>query len=228
MFHGALNDFLPAGRRGQGFAYRAEPHSTIKDTIEALGVPHPEIGRVIVNGEPADPGSRLREGDRIDVFPATALSGEARFIIDTHLGRLARLLRMLGFDALYRNDYGDDELARVSSREDRILLTRDVGLLKRAIVVRGYWLRSVSPTVQLGEVLRRFDLAAAITPFGRCIRCNGTLEPVARELVEDVLPPRTRREFDEFRRCQACGRVYWKGSHYERMDRLVRTIRGQE
>jgi uncharacterized protein with PIN domain len=220
-FRGELNDFLSLDRRHRRFRRRVEEHSTIKDTIESLGVPHTEIGRVLVNGKQVGLESRIRDGDVVDVNPGGPLVGPPRFVLDTHLGRLARYLRMLGLDTLYRNDYQDDELARISSGDDRILLTRDIGLLKRSIVRRGYWVRADGSEAQLAEVVRRFDLAGAISPFGRCLRCNGQLEPIAREVVEDRLPLRTRREQVDFRRCQTCGGIYWKGSHYVRMRRLI-------
>lgn len=225
-FRGELNDFLPVDRRHVRFRRRVEEHSTIKDTIESLGVPHTEIGRVLVNGKPVALESRIRDGDVVDVDPGDLQAGPPRFALDTHLGRLARYLRMLGFDTAYRNDFRDDELAQLSSGDDRILLTRDIGLLKRSIVRRGYWVRADDAEAQLSEIVRRFDLAGAISPFGRCLRCNGQLEPIARDVVEDRLPLRTRDEQVDFRRCQLCGGIYWKGSHYHRMrlliDRIVR------
>jgi uncharacterized protein with PIN domain len=160
----------------------------------------------------------------VDVYPGGSLPGPPRFVLDTHLGRLARYLRMLGLDTLYRNDYRDDELARLSRGDDRILLTRDIGLLKRSIVRRGYWVRADGSEAQLAEVVRRFDLVGAISPFGRCLRCNGLLEPIAREVIEDRLPLRTRHEQVDFRRCPTCGGIYWKGSHYDRMRRLIERI----
>jgi putative pyruvate formate lyase activating enzyme len=241
-FHGWLNDFLLPGRRDAQIRRAIGPGQTVKDAIEAIGVPHPEVARVTANGQPVDFSYRLRDGDQIAVYPtgsaldapapdtASALAyarepiagvGEARFVVDGHLGRLASYLRVLGFDTWYRNHAPDHELAERAATDDRLLLTRDRGLLKRSIVRRGYCIRSDRPTQQLVEVVRRFELAAAARPFGRCLRCNGVLETIDPELVADRVPPRVRREQREFRRCPDCDGLYWKGSHYARMLRLV-------
>jgi uncharacterized protein with PIN domain len=178
---------------------------------------------------------RVRDGDRISVYPVfesldiTPLVRlrphplrETRFVLDIHLGRLAGYLRMLGFDALYRNDYADAELARISSEQGRILLTRDRGLLKRSQVTHGYCLREIdSPRRQLAEVVRRFDLYGAVKPLQRCIRCNGLLQSIPKEGILERLPPQTRACYEEFHRCVACDRIYWKGSHYERMQEFI-------
>jgi uncharacterized protein with PIN domain len=147
-----------------------------------------------------------------------------RFVIDGHLGRLAAYLRALGFDTDYSNDGADDELARRSSREQRILLTRDQGLLKRSIVEHGYWVRNIDPEEQLFEVCRRFDLGKRALPFTRCVSCNGVLADVEKEEVEQRLLPGTRQRYDRFRRCSACGQIFWRGSHYDRMSRLIDAV----
>ncbi|HWP63517.1 MAG TPA: Mut7-C RNAse domain-containing protein [Candidatus Binatia bacterium] len=224
-FHGSLNDFLTPERRGASFRRDVPSHSSLKDAIEALGVPHPEIGRVVVDGRAAALDERVVAGSSIDVYPfpgeVTAAEPGPRFVLDGHLGRLARYLRILGVDAAYDAKAADVDLAERAVTEGRVLLTRDVGLLKRGRVSRGYWLRAEQPEEQLAEVVRRFGLLAVARPFGRCLRCNAELETVDREEVVDRLPPRTRREFAEFRRCPACSRIYWKGSHYDRMRRLL-------
>jgi uncharacterized protein len=233
-FYAELNDFLPPGRRGVTFAHAFGGSPSIKDLIEALGVPHTEVDLILVNGESVDFAYRVREGDRVSVYPVfesldiTPLLRvrprplrEPRFVLDTHLGRLAAYLRLLGFDTLYRNDARDDELAQISSGEGRILLTRDRGLLKRSQVTHGYCVRETGPRRQLAEVVRRFDLSRSIAPFQRCMRCNGMLQPVRKEEVMDRLPPRTREYYDEFYICPACDRGYWKGSHYRQMRQLI-------
>ena len=183
----------------------------MKDVIESLGVPHTEVDLILVNGASVGFDYLVRDGDRVSVYPVfesldiTPLVRvrpqplrETRFVLDIHLGKLAVFLRMLGFDSLYRNDYRDDELARISHAEGRILLTRDRGLLKRSLVTHGYLVRSDDPREQLAEVIHRFDLRDAIQPLERCLRCNGELEPVAKEEVADRLPPRTREHYDTF------------------------------
>jgi uncharacterized protein len=145
-------------------------------------------------------------------------------VLDTHLGRLASYLRLLGFDAAYQTSYEDAELARVSHAESRILLTRDCGLLKRSEVVYGYFVRATEPKQQVIEVVRRFDLGAEVHPFRRCLRCNSLLMQVAKDSVLERLQPKTRQHYDDFRTCPTCNRIYWAGSHYERMQDLVREI----
>jgi uncharacterized protein with PIN domain len=240
-FYAELNDFLPADKRQGAFAHSFVGRVAVKDMIEALGVPHTEVELILVNGVSVDFTYPVQEGDRISVYPVfeaidvTPLVRvrpqplrEPRFVLDTHLGRLAAYLRMLGFDTLYRNDYPDEELARVSSQEGRILLTRDRGLLKRNTVTHGYCVREMDPREQVREVVQRFDLYGAVSPFRRCMRCNGLLQPVAKEAIIERLEPKTQEYYDEFRTCQGCGRVYWKGSHYQRMQRLIERILTQD
>jgi uncharacterized protein with PIN domain len=191
----------------------------VKHAIESLGAPHTEIGQILINGELA-PGSRQpAEGDLVDVFPHTTPVdlAEYRFVLDGHLGRLAAYLRMLGFDAWYHHPADDATLAHVSRRENRLLLTRDVGLLKRNEVERGYMVRSAAPLEQLREVWDRYALAKHVRPFTRCMVCNGELRRAASGEVKDLLPPRVRETKTEFSRCVNCGRVFWRGSHYARM-----------
>lgn len=237
QFFGDLNDFLPAERREKAFACPLKGTPTIKHVVEAHGVPHTEIGCILVNGSPVEAGYLVRPGDRIEVFPPrfsgdnqpggapSPLPGlEARFVLDNHLGRLATYLRMLGFDVLYRNDFQDEDLVRIASQERRILLSRDRRLLMRKAVLYGCCLRSLEPEAQVVEVLRRFALFEKIAPFRRCLRCNHPLQPVTKQAVLSRLEPLTRLYYDEFHLCPACDRIYWKGSHYERMLRLIERI----
>jgi uncharacterized protein with PIN domain len=218
-FNGELNDFLDREQRGLEFAYEAGVTDTLKHIIESLGVPHTEVGMVRINGEIAPLDATPRTGDSIEVYPheTPVKLNDARFVVDGHLGRLAAYLRMLGFDSWYRALADDAELAKVAGSEHRVLLTRDAGLLKRRAVERGYFVRSDKPLDQLREVNARFDLAKSAKPFSRCMECNGELRPVAKQDVEDLLPPHTRATKTEFSRCANCGRIYWRGSHYERM-----------
>jgi uncharacterized protein with PIN domain len=209
-FFAGLSDFLPADRRQETFRHDFNGNPSIKDTIEAIGIPHPEVDLILVNGESVGL-SRLRP----------VRLGEARFVLDTHLGRLAGYLRMFGFDALYENDYTDERLAQIASEEGRILLTKDRGLLKRNTITYGYCIRSVNPRDKLIEVIHRFDLYPAVVPFRRCIRCNETLENVEKGEIIEKLPSQVREHYEEFRRCTGCGQVYWKGTHFERMERFL-------
>lgn len=221
-FLGRLNDFLPRDQRNQKISVHFRGRQTIKHLAESLGVPHPEIGQIQVNGQERTLGTITEDGDRVEIHPIpNGLTVEPRFLLDGHLGRLAAYLRMLGFDCLYENDYDDEELAELTQREGRILLSRDRRLLMRKAVAVGYCLRSLDPLEQLPEVIERFDLAKRIVPFHRCLRCNHPLQPVEKEAVLDRLEPLTRLYFDEFQICPACKQIYWKGSHYERMARLI-------
>ncbi len=232
-FLGELNDFLPPTLQNTAFGYSFEDHQTIKHVIESIGVPHTEINHLRVNDSPVDFAFHATNGDQVIVFPISfkpeagdiilqSDPGQAStFILDNHLGRLAAYLRMLGFDTLYRNDYQDEELAQVASQENRTLLTRDRRLLMRNAIPSGYWIRHQDPQSQLGEVCRHFALPGRISPFQRCLRCNHPLEPVSKEEILSRLEPLTRLYFDEFHRCPACDQIYWKGSHYDRMQTLL-------
>ncbi len=238
-FHGALNDFLAPARRDSTIEYVFEGEPAVKDSIEALGVPHPEVDLILACGNPVGFDHRLEAGDEVDVFGLDRTPDPERswglippppqprrFVLDGHLGRLARYLRMLGFDSAYDRNAVDEELARVSAGEERILLTRDRGLLRRSIVRLGYLVRSDEPRRQLAEVVDRYGLAEDAAPFSRCVRCNGSIEPVAKAEIAARLAdePRTLRHFDLFGRCASCGAIYWQGSHFDRMSRLVEEV----
>lgn len=236
-FYEELNDFLPPPRRKRPFEHGFRGPVAIKDVIEALGVPHTEIELILVNGRSVRFSYRLRDGDSVSVYPVfeafdvTPLLRlrprplrTSRFVLDTHLGALARYLRLLGFDTLYSNDCDDAELARLAREQRRILLTRDVGLLKRNLVRRGYFLRQVRPLLQIREIVERFDLRGQARPFRRCIRCNGFLGAVSRRALAGQLDARILERHQSFHRCRSCGQIYWPGSHYVRMQRLVEQI----
>ena len=225
-FYEELNDFLKPERRRQTVPYRFDGHPGIKDPIEALGVPHVEVDLIVVNGESVGFDYRLQDGDRVAVYPvfeSLDISPLVKlrekplrniaFVVDVNLGRLARLLRLLGFDVLFSNAYDDDEIVRISEEQGRIALTRDRRLLYAKAVTHGYWVRSVWPRRQVDEVVRRFDLAGLVRPFARCADCNGLIELVAKEAVEDQLEPKTKKYYETFYRCPDCGKIYWEGSH---------------
>ncbi len=233
-FYAELGDFLPAARRGVTFPFAFRGGPSVKDVIESLGVPHTEVDLVLADGESVSFSWILRDAARVSVYPVfesidvgplarvrPAPLRRIRFVLDGHLGRLARDLRMLGFDALWQREACDAEIARIAAAEHRIVLTRDLGLLKRRAVTHGYYVRERDPRRQLAEVVRRLDLAGSVAPFARCLRCNAPLETVRKEDVAEALPPRVRERHDAFRRCPSCGRLYWPGSHYLGMQRLV-------
>ena len=231
-----LNDFLPRERRQVAFDHAWDGRASVKDLLEGLGVPHGEVDLLLVNGESSDFDRLVEDGDRVAAYPvfeAFDIASEtkvrpeplrqSRFVLDVHLGRLAAFLRLAGFDALYRRDCADSDLAAISAALKRILLSRDQALLKRRIVTHGYYVRSTDPAQQLAEVVRRFDLRRTARPFTRCTVCNGAVATVSREEAGDRVPPLSRQLYDDFRRCQDCGRVYWKGTHYGRLRRVLDT-----
>ncbi len=233
-FYAELNDFLPPDRRATDITCRFHVSPAVRDLIESLGVPHTEVDLILANGESVGFDYAVRDGDRISVYPVfEALDigplarvrpeplRHPRFAADVHLGRLAAYLRMLGFDTLYRNDAADAELAQTAAMEARILLTRDRGLLKRAAVTRGYYVRETRPRPQLAEVVERFELARLAAPFTRCLACNAALASTSKDAVADRLPATVRDRHTEFLECPSCRRVYWKGTHYQRMCALV-------
>jgi len=221
-FLDGLDYFLRREQKKQAVAVRFQGRQTLKHLIESLGVPHTEVGMILVNGQQAELGHIAEDGARVSVHAAPrGLTIPPRFLLDNHLGRLAAYLRMLGFDCLYQNDFQDNEMARILSGEERVLLTRDRRLLMRKVVMYGYCLRSLQPLEQLREVVERFDLKDKITPFQRCLRCNTPLQAISKEAILERLQPLTQKYFDEFHLCPHCQQIYWKGSHYERMRQRI-------
>lgn len=222
-FYEELNDFLPRHKRHKEIAYELVNRSAIKDTIEALGIPHTEVDKIVVNDKEVDFAYIIAGGEKCSIYPAVPESKEypQRFVLDVHLGKLANFLRMLGFDTLYRNHADDEELAEISSRENRILLSRDRGLFKRSIVIYGYYVRATDPQKQLEEVLRRFNFTDKIQPFRLCINCNTPLEPVEKEKIIDLIPPKAKERYDHFSMCSSCNQIFWKGTHYEKMQIFI-------
>jgi uncharacterized protein with PIN domain len=235
-YYGELNDFLQPSWRCVSFCHSFDLPASVKDTIESMGVPHTEVDLILFNGTPAGFSQLVQDGDRISVYPpfrALDMSPllqlrpgvhDHSFVLDAHLGRLTTYLRLLGFDSLYQTYNDDKNLAHISHDEQRILLTRDCGLLKRSEVVYGYFVRATEARQQVIEVLRRFDLFNAVTPFRRCLRCNALLNPVAKASIIERLQPKTSQYYDEFRICPGCNRIYWAGSHYEHMKAFVQEI----
>jgi uncharacterized protein len=236
-FYAELNDFLPPELRGTTMRRPFRSHQTVKDVVEAVGIPHTEVDLILVGGASVDFSHRPVSGDRLAVYPVfeTLDIGpvgrlrpvplrEPRFVVDVNLGRLARLLRLVGFDVQYDRHLDDAALAAISDAERRILLTRDRGLLKRRQVTHGLFVRADRPFDQIIEVLRRLDLAGRLAPFTRCLRCGEVLVAVRKVDVLDRLELLTRRHVDDFARCRGCGQLYWKGSHHHRLMELVERI----
>jgi uncharacterized protein with PIN domain len=229
-FYEELNDFLPAARRKRDIELPVDRARSVKDAIESLGVPHTEIDLILVDGKSVDFGHLLRGGERVSVYPmfeALDISPilrlrpmplrDPRFVADVHLGKLARHLRMAGFDTMWSNDWDDDEIVRRSLADRRTILTRDKGMLRRGEVERGYFVRATESEAQLGEVVRALQLEGLVTPFMRCRECNVILEEVPKEAVIDRLPEKVCGFYERFKRCPGCDRVYWEGTHFARM-----------
>jgi uncharacterized protein with PIN domain len=236
-FYEELNDFLPPVRRKQTFEHEFDGTPSVKDRIEALGVPHTEVDLILVDEVSVDFGHLLRGGERVAVYPTFErldLTGvtklrprplrEPTFVLDVNLGRLAGYLRLLGFDTRYRNDFADLELVDISLAEHRIVLTRDRGVLKRSALTHGAFLHETDPRRQLREVLDRFDLRSRIAPFTRCARCNGLLAPVPRDEALAEVPPGVARRGHEFSRCRDCAQLYWPGSHLPKLRRRLSEV----
>jgi len=239
-FYAELNDFLPESLRYRDNPAQCQPGSPVRHLIERFGVPHTEVELVILNGrsvgleEPVPHGARISLYplfEALDVSPLVRLRErplrEPAFVADAHLGRLARYLRLLGFDTLFENDPGDAALAARSIADKRVLLTRDRALLMRRGITHGCYIRPQKPLAQLTVVLQRLDLYRQIRPFTRCMRCNGLLQPADKAAVQDELLPDTRQTFDEFWRCTGCGRIYWKGSHFASLSKTVEKVAQQ-
>jgi uncharacterized protein with PIN domain len=238
-FYEELNDFLPEERRKRDFALEIDRARSVKDAIESAGIPHTEVDLILVDGRSVDFTHLLRGGERVAVYPmfeALDVSPlvrlrplplrDPKFVADVHLGKLARHLRMAGFDTLWDNAWDDDEIVRLSALQKRTILTRDKGMLRRKEVERGYFVRATESEVQLGEVVRALQLESALAPFTRCRECNVPLEDVSREAVLDRLPEKVRGFYDRFKRCPGCERVYWEGTHFARMKGVLERLTG--
>jgi uncharacterized protein with PIN domain len=236
-FYAELNDFLPTDKKKTPYNLHFFGSPTVKDIIESQGVPHAEIDLILVNGvsvdfqyriEPLDEVSVYPEFELLDVSPLIRLRPKplrnTRFVADAHLGKLARYLRMLGFDTVYKNDIRDDVIMRHSIEEQRIILTRDLGILKNGQVDRGYFIRNQRPFDQCREVIRKFSLEKQVSPFSRCIECNGLFNKVDKKLLQGEIPEMAYQYFEDFYRCTGCGNIYWKGSHYDEMQKTIQKL----
>ena len=221
-----LRFLLPVRHRHGEVVVPVDPDVTVGHVVEALGVPHTEFGGLVVNGQAVEPSARLSPGDVVEVLdlPRPQPVPYQRFLLDVHLGALARRMRLLGLDAAYSNDADDDELAEQALAEGRVLLTQDRGLLRRRAVVAGGYVRGSRADQQLADVLERF--APELRPWTRCPTCNGDLAEVAKHEVEHLLPAGTRRSYTQFSRCTECARLYWRGAHATHLESIVATATG--
>jgi uncharacterized protein len=222
-FDEELRFFLAPRNRGAGVEVPCDGTSTAGHLVESLGVPLTEVGSLAAAGRPVAASYRPADGDVVDVCPLARPQrlpiAPPQFLLDVHLGTLARRLRLLGVDCAYSNDADDDELVAQANEQRRVLVTQDRGLLRRRSLWLGGYVRGALPDQQLRDILERF--APPLAPWTICTACNGRLSPVPKAEVEPVLQPGTRRTYDEFARCQACGRVYWRGAHSQRLDRII-------
>jgi uncharacterized protein with PIN domain len=215
--------FLAPRNRRPGVRVPRDGTSTVGHLVEALGVPLTEVGTLVVGGQPVAPSHRPADGDVVDVRPVARPQrlpvAPVRFVLDVHLGTLTRRLRLVGVDSAYSNDAGDDELIAQANEQNRVLLTQDRGLLRRRSLWLGGYVRGARPDQQLRDVLERF--APPLAPWTICTACNGRLSAVPKPQVEQVLQPGTRRTYESFARCLACGQVYWRGAHSQRLEEFV-------
>jgi uncharacterized protein len=236
--HGDLHLFVRSGARGRPIERSLGEKTSVKDVIEACGVPHPEIDLILVNGRPVDFDYAIASTADIELYPVGIRSTHSKeerlqtstdrtFVTDGHLGRLARNLRLLGFDVAYDPKAEDRQLLRTMERENRALLTRDRRLLMHAVVSTGYCPRSQNADEQTVEVIRRFDLLGSLAPFTRCVRCNAPLQIVSKTEIIEKLEPLTKIYYDQFRRCTGCGQIYWPGSHFSKLEKRVEQIRAR-
>ena len=238
QFRGDLGFFLNRKADDAVVERTLAEKTSVKDVIESCGVPHPEVDLILVNGRPVDFDYAVESDADIEVFPVGHHNTQWKekrlqvpvtisFVIDGHLGTLARNLRLLGFDAAYDPRAHDRQLLDRMKSENRALLTRDRRLLMHAIVRHGYCPRSQNPDEQTIEVVRRFHLLKSIDPFTRCLRCNALLEKVAKDDVIEKLEPLTKIYYEQFRRCIGCGQIYWPGSHFSKLQRRLDAIRAR-
>jgi uncharacterized protein len=237
-FYEELNDFLPEHERKQLFVHSFKNNPSVKDLIESIGVPHVEVDMILVNGLSVGFSYKVNDEDHISVYPVFEtldisnvqhLRNEPlrviKYFTDVHLGRLARYLRMAGFDTLYGRKYADKEIVEISIAEKRIILTRDKMLLKYREISHGYWVRSTDPVVQMREVTGKFNLQDQMKPFTRCIECNTLIKDISKDEIFERIPAKTRLYYNVFKICPGCDRIYWEGSHYEKMKIFTEDIR---
>jgi uncharacterized protein with PIN domain/sulfur carrier protein ThiS len=237
-FYEELNDFLPEEKRKVSFRHSFTDRTSVKDMIESLGIPHTEVDMILVNGNSVNFSYIVQAGDNISVYPVFESINitdvqhlrdkplrEPRFIADVHLGSLSKYLRMLGFDVLYKNKFSDAEIIGISLNEKRTILTRDRELLKNNKITHGYWVRTAGTEEQVKEVIIRFDLKNNISEFLRCLECNNILVPIEKEKIEGRIPPKVKQRQNEFWYCPNCDKVYWKGTHYEKMSKFIEQLR---
>jgi uncharacterized protein with PIN domain len=237
-FYEELNDFLPEDKRKKDFSVSFCQQSTVKDLPASLGVPHSEVDLILINGESVDFSFPLEGGERISVYPVfesldirsvRKLGPDSlrhlKFVADVHLGKLVKYLRLFGFDTLYDKGFDSHSLVEISARQGRVLVTRSRGLLKHKVITRGILVRETDPRMQLKSIFERLDLHAEARPFSRCLCCNGLVEPIPKQgVAAQSLPSRVMAKDQTFTSCNSRHRVYWEGTHFERMSHFVKEV----
>ncbi|MBS0286246.1 MAG: Mut7-C ubiquitin/RNAse domain-containing protein [Proteobacteria bacterium] len=236
-FYEELNDFLPQDKKKHEFPFEFSQGESVKTIIEKIGVPHTEVDLILINGISVDFTERLQNNDKVSVYPvfeALDISPVIKlrpkplritqFIADSHLGKLAKYLRMIGFDTLFDNHYLDEEIVRVAIQEHRIILTRDRNLLKNPQVSHGYYVREENPELQLKEIVKHFQLGGTLKPFSVCLECNGKIKPVSYDEIKQFLPSNNKEEYKKPSQCANCNKVYWEGSHFLRMQQFIENL----
>jgi len=240
-FYEELNDFLPEEKKKKRFVHHFIDRTSVKDLIESLGVPHTEVDLILANDKSVNFKYLINDGDDISVYPvfeSLDISNvqhlrskplrNPKFVADVHLGRLTRYLRMMGFDVYYKNDLLDEEIVKISLKERRAILTRDIGILKRTEVTHAYFIRTDKVEKQTEEVIIRFDLQNEMKEFSRCLECNELLKSIKKETIIKQLPPKVAQTQNEFYQCPSCKKIYWKGTHYERMLSYIKSLKNIE
>ncbi|GAB6281796.1 MAG: Mut7-C RNAse domain-containing protein [Ignavibacterium sp.] len=243
-FYEELNDFLPQEKRKVRFEHKFFGQPSIKDLIESLGIPHTEIDLIIVNGKSVNFSYIVQDKDEISVYPifeSFDISNiqqlreiplyqqlksiyEIKFIVDCHLGKLAKYMRLLGLDTFYNNNIQEKEFINISINEKRIILTKNRNLLKRNEVINGYWIRNENVESQIKEVIQRFKLKKEIKYFLRCLICNSELKLIEKEKIINRIPSKVKEWCNEFYYCKNCDKIYWKGSHYNEMLKTIKEL----
>lgn len=236
-FYEELNDFLPKQRKKADFQADFEEKRSIKDMIEAIGVPHTEIDLILVNGKSVDFGYFLQDGDRVSVYPVfesvnvenvtrlrQAPLRKTKFVADINLGDIVKYMRALGYDVHFDSSLSNREIIKISKKENRIILTKSRQLLKFKEVTHGIFVRPGTLEQQIRRIIDYLDIRHRITPFSRCLCCNGLLRSISKEIIADRIPPMTREFCDEYVHCESCDKIYWKGTHYLKMLKVLDRI----
>lgn len=238
QFYGKLNKFLPDDQQKRPFHHTFKGRQSVKDRIETVGIPHTEVELILANNSPVDFSYLVESGDRLAVYPhfhqldlpasyrlREPYSRKPEFVADVHLGKLAKYLRRFNFDTIYQNDLEDDEIIKIGVEDERIILTRDHGILMHKQVIYGQFIHYDDPRAQLYEVFNRYDLDKYYNGNkSRCTDCNSRLVEIDKQVIIDRLEPKTKKYFERFKICQECDKIYWEGSHYKRMEDLFEKI----